>query len=59
MGPACLEQDEKAGEDDQESRQMVIEFTFLLVGQELALVRGVHLRLFVYGHRHRFVSGVG
>jgi hypothetical protein len=30
--------DEKAGENDQESSQMMIEFTFFLVGQELALI---------------------
>src|SRR5260370_9746691 len=57
-GERALRKDENAGKDDEESRQMMVEFTFFLVGQELALERGVHLRMIVHGHGHAFVAGV-
>jgi hypothetical protein len=37
---------------------MVVEFTFFLIGQELALLRGIRLGWFVRGHGHAFVSAV-
>ena len=49
---------ENTREDDEKSGQMMVEFTFFLVGEQLALLRGVHLWLFVHSHRHGFVSGV-
>jgi hypothetical protein len=68
LGKRALRKDENAGEDHEESRQMMVEFTFFLVGQELALACGVrlrmihlrmfHLRMIVHGHRHAFVAGV-
>jgi len=61
-GPApvqrALAKNENAREDDEKPGQMMVEFTFFLVGEQLALLRGVHLWLFVHGHRHGLVSGV-
>jgi hypothetical protein len=58
LGQLALSKDEKAREDDEKSGQMMVEFTFFFVGEQLALLRGVHLRLFVHEHGHGLVSGV-
>src|SRR5260370_6104402 len=56
-GERALRQDEKAGQDDEESRQMIVEFTFFFVVQELVLERGVHLLLILPGPGPDLLAG--
>src|SRR6266851_9923464 len=58
VGQRALSEEKNGGENEEESSQMVVEFTIFLVGQEPGLLGSVHERLFVHGHGHGLVSGV-